>query len=104
MSLHSTIKRFGLEGQLADDTYFMRVHTQYTPAVIAQMREDGYVPVLDFGPFFSTTYIAETGRYDFVLSVYGVYVGRKKAKTTEGVDGLGRWYERNNGNVHGEAD
>lgn len=105
MSLHRPPKRFGIEGQVKDDAMFIRVRQQYEAAIISDMRERGYVPLLDFGPFFSTVYDEELDRYDFVLSVYGVYVGVKRAPTLEGVDGSGKWYKREkHGTVHGEAD
>lgn len=104
MALHKTIKRFGIEGQIADDAMFIRFREQQESMLIAAMRESGYVPVLGFGPFFSTAYNEDKDTYDFSLSVYGVYVGIKRAGSVEGVDGAGRWYERKHGSLHREAD
>jgi hypothetical protein len=57
------------------------------------MRENGYVPVLDLGPFFSTK-LEKDGHYSFLLTVYGVYVGRKKSWKIEGMDGGGKYQPR----------
>jgi hypothetical protein len=104
MATHKSIKRFGLEGTIADDSMFIRFREQQEFHLLAAMREAGYVPVLGFGPFFSTSYDEEKDTYTFVLSIYGIHVGVKKASTIEGIDGAGRWYERNHGRIHGEAD
>ena len=47
------------------------------------MRSQGYVPQLDLEPAFSLEYSNE--KYKFLLSLYGVYVGRSKARCYHGV-------------------
>lgn len=59
--------------------------------MIEEMRFGGYVPVLDLGPFWSTSLKDE--HYDFVLSMYAVYVGKAKAWEILGTDGTGRIYQ-----------
>lgn len=93
-----------MEGTIADDAMFIRFREQQEFNLLAAMREAGYVPVLGFGPFFSTSYDEEKDSYTFVLSIYGVHVGIRKASVIEGVDGTGRWYERKHGSLHGETD
>ena len=83
--MHKTIKRFGLEGKIGDDADFARLRSQYESMIVKEMRESGYVPVLDLGPYWSTNYIKEETAYDFVLSVYGVYVGRRRSWEVEGI-------------------
>jgi hypothetical protein len=90
---HKDLKRFPLDGQINDDSDFIRLRAQFETLIIHQMRDSGYVPVLDMGPLFSTK-LEKDGHYNFVLTVYGVYVGKKKAWTIEGMDGSGRFQPR----------
>ena len=82
---HQTIKRFGLEGEIGDDADFARLREQFEYMVLKNMRDDGYVPLLEFGPFWSTSYNVEADLYEFVSSTYGTYVGKKKACLVEGI-------------------
>lgn len=91
--MHKKIERFGFDGQIRDDSDFIRLRAQYESLVVHQMRDDGYVPVLDLGPMWSTQYNKDE-TYSFDLTVYGVYVGRKKAWTIEGMDGGGKYLPR----------
>lgn len=95
--MHRKIERFGFSGQINDDSDFIRLRAQFESLVITQMRDDGYVPVLDLGPLFSTKYHKD-GTYTFVLTVYGVYVGRKKSRCIEGMDGSGKYLPRSTAN------
>jgi hypothetical protein len=52
--------------------------------VINGMRNKGYVPRYDIDIDFTISYNGRT--FDFKLSVYGVYVGKEKAKCILGVD------------------
>lgn len=92
--MHKKIERFGFDGQIRDDSDFIRLRAQYESLVVHQMRDDGYVPVLDLGPLWSTKYEKETETYRFDMTVYGVFVGRKKAWSIEGMDGVGRFLPR----------
>lgn len=83
--MHKTIKRFGLDGEIGDDADFARLRTQYEHMVVEEMRELGYIPVLDLGPYFSTEFDKEKSKYQFILSVYGVYVGRRRSWELEGI-------------------
>jgi hypothetical protein len=91
--MHKDIKRFPLDGLMNDDSDFIRLRAQFETLIVHQMRDGGYVPVLDIGPLFSTK-LLDDGHYEFELTVYGVYVGRKKAWKVEGMDGLGRYLPR----------
>ena len=94
--MHRDIKRFGFSGQINDDSDFIRLRAQWESMIIHQMRDDGYVPVLEFGPLFSTKYV--DGSYEFTLTVYGVYTGKKKSWNLEGMDGNGRFLPRSTAN------
>ena len=77
-------KRFKMEGTIGDDADFPRLREQYEQLVILDMRESGYIPILGLGPFFSTK--RREKLYEFVLTLYGVRVGKVKAWTLEGMD------------------
>jgi hypothetical protein len=49
------------------------------------MRDSGYVVRIDIDPDFTIMYNGKG--YDFALSVYGVYVGKKKAQCIKYLDG-----------------
>ncbi len=80
--MHKNIKKETLRGTIGDDRDFIRLRSQFEFMMVRDMREKGYIPVLDLGPFFSTSY--QDGSYEFVLSVYFVYVGRNRAWINDG--------------------
>src|SRR6478736_7398288 len=87
---HRPVKRFQEKGSVADDSDFIRTRETLDKVITDGMRDEGYVPILDLGPFWSTSLEGE--HYTFVLSYYGVFVGREKAWKTLGMDGAGRFY------------
>lgn len=89
---HKNIKRFGLDGSIGDDKDFIKSRESFTHMILEEMRDSGYVPVLDLGPLWSTSWNGES--FDFVLSLYGVHVGMRKAREIEGYDGYGVMYKR----------
>jgi hypothetical protein len=57
---------------------------EYVRLLSDSMREDGYVIRLDIEPDWSLSY---TGNYyEFILSVYGSYIGKKNAACIDGLD------------------
>jgi len=92
--VHKKIERFGFDGVIGDSADFIRLRSQYEALVVDQMRHDGYVPVLDLGPLWSTKWDKNKESYAFDLTVYGVYVGKKKACNIEGMDGSGKYLPR----------
>jgi hypothetical protein len=83
--MHKTIKRFGMEGKIGDDADFTRLRSQYESLIVQEMRDLGYVPVLDLGPYWSTSYVKLEETYEFIVSVYGVYIGRRRSWEVEGI-------------------
>ena len=51
------------------------------------MKLNGYAPRLDIDPNFTIYYNQDKDYFEFILSVYGTYIGRKKTECTEGIDG-----------------
>ena len=81
---HKKIERFSLEGEIFDDSHILRLKDQYISMLVNGMRNKGYVPRYDIDTDFSISYNGKT--FDFKLSVYGVYVGKGKAKCILGID------------------
>lgn len=85
MPNHKQIRRFQLNGEIGDDKYFISHQYMYTKLIVEGMNASGYVPVLDLSSDWTTSYNGKT--YNFKLSVYGVYVGKRKAQWIEGMLG-----------------
>jgi hypothetical protein len=84
---HKTIKTFNLEGIIKDDSALGRLKNEYIRLIVLQMREDGFVQRFDIDPDFTIQYNSDKDYYDFTLTVYGTYLGRKKSKWIDGMDG-----------------
>ena len=82
-NMHKSIKKFSHSGFISDDKHFPRLRNEYERALIEQMRDSGYVPVLDLGPYFSTKW--EEDKYSFISTIYGIFVGKRKACQIQGV-------------------
>lgn len=84
---HKTIKRFSLDGSIHDDAAIGRLRAEYVRLLNVEMKIMGYVPRLDIDPDFTIRYNHKKEYFEFKLSVYGSYVGKKKAQWTIGIDG-----------------
>jgi hypothetical protein len=80
---HKRIKMFQIDGEIDDDNNIPRVRQRYEKSLVDIMRSQGFVPHLDLEPAFSLEY--DNKRYKFLMSIYGVYVGKAKAKCFHGV-------------------
>ena len=83
---HKPIKRFGLDGVIRDDADLVRLKIEYLKLILLQMRLSGYVPKFDIDTDFTLGYNYEKNCYEFELSIYGVYVGKKKSKWILGIN------------------
>lgn len=85
---------FQLEGQIQDDSCIGRMKEQYIALLSESMKDQGYVIRLDIDPDWSIKY---TGNYyEFILSVYGSYIGKKNAACIDGLDKNRPIYTRQN--------
>jgi hypothetical protein len=82
--MHKRIKRFHLEGTIYDDSAIPRLRENYINLLITSMRLEGYAPRIDIDPDFSIEYNGLS--YNFILSVYGSFIGKKNASCIEGLD------------------
>lgn len=78
------IHNFTITGTIGDDAHFIRARENYERIMIQQMREKGYVPVLDMNPQFMVNYVEHKNQYGFMLTMFGVYVGKSKSQKYEG--------------------
>ena len=83
--MHKPIKNFSIDGVVGDDSAIPRLRNQFEHMLLTDMREDGYVPVLGLGPYWSTS-LNDKGQYDFILTVHGVHVGKEEACKVEGMN------------------
>ena len=74
---HRKIKRFQVDVEFQDNAQLISLRPQYENLLIQDMRGKGYVRVLDIDPAFSVEFTGET--WKFLMSIHGVYVGKKKA-------------------------
>jgi hypothetical protein len=90
MQLHKPLKRFTMEGEFGDDARLFSIREQFEAFLRADMRDQGYAPVLELGPFWSTEYIEAKDKYKFVVTIHGYKVGREVACQIEGITGAGK--------------
>lgn len=70
---------------IEDDSVIPQIRERYESILIDMMRSNGYVPHLDVDPAFSLEYNNE--KYKFLLTIYGVYIGRARAQCYLAVSG-----------------
>lgn len=80
---HKNIKRFQVRVNFKDDSDMIRVRAQYENLLTQDMKGKGYARVLDIDPAFSVEFDGVT--WVFLMTLYGVYVGKKKAWQSEGI-------------------
>lgn len=80
---HKQIKRFQVRVEFDDDAGIPRLKYQYESLITHDMRGKGYARVLDIDTNFSVEFDGQT--WVFLMTLYGVYVGKKKAWQSEGI-------------------
>ena len=84
---HKPIRKFGMDGIIIDDAAIGRLRIECGKLVTEEMKAMGYAPRLDIDPDFTIRYNHIKEYFEFTLSVYGSYIGRKRAEWTIGIDG-----------------
>ena len=84
---HKPIKRFSLEGDIYDDASISRLKIEYIRLLTLEMKLSGYVPRLDIDPDFTIEYNSKAEIFRFILTMHGIYVGKKRSEWIEGIDG-----------------
>ena len=91
--LKRNIRSFLISGVIKSDSTIMKARENYERLLLQDMRDKGYVPVLDLEPQFSIKYNETKDTYSFFLELFGVYLGKKKAQEIEGFSGQ-QFYKR----------
>lgn len=84
---HRSIKKFSLDGVIHSDMAIQRLRNEYIRLLALEMELSGYAKRLDIDPDFTISYNDSNDTYNFVLTMYGVYVGKSKAQWITGIDG-----------------
>lgn len=85
--MRKNIHNFTMSGIIGSDSHLIPAKEHYERLLTQQMRDSGYVPVLDMLPQVTTTYIEHKDQYSFSITMFGVFVGKKKALSLEGFSG-----------------
>jgi hypothetical protein len=84
---HKSIKSFSLDGTIHDDASIGRLRIEYDKLIKTEMRLAGYVPRLDIDTDFTIRYNEKTEYFEFKITMYGTYVGKRKSEWIQGLDG-----------------
>ncbi|MCA1799868.1 MAG: hypothetical protein LC650_01055 [Actinobacteria bacterium] len=76
------IRRFVLEGAVADPGHLIRKQPTEEKRLRLQMFRDGHIPVLDIPPLVYTEYQQDKGTFLYSITMYGVEV--EDAREAEG--------------------
>lgn len=74
------IETFSVDGIARDQESIIRIRVELEHRIIEQMREKGYVPILDITPELYWEYIndgPDKEKFKFLLVLYGTHVGEK---------------------------
>jgi len=83
---HKQIKKFSLDGSIYDDSAIERLKKEYVKLIVTEMRLSGYVLRIDIAPDFTIEYNEKGESFNFELSLYGIYVGKRKSEWIFAVD------------------
>jgi len=83
---HKPIKKFNLQGTIYDDSAIVRLRDEYGRLLTTEMKMLGYVPRIDISQDFTIEYNENKQYFEFELTLYGVYVGKKKSEWILGID------------------
>lgn len=72
------IKKYTHSGEIRDDKDFIRIRENLEKLIIETMREEGYLPLHDLPPLWSTEWLGK--KYSFCLTMHALYAGPKKAR------------------------
>lgn len=92
------IKDFTMRGTFKDDAQIPQMKDKYYALIEDQMRSTGRVPVLNMTPLWRTSWDAGREAYNFEMTMFGVFVGKRKALQITGWDSLeDKWYGEEEG-------
>lgn len=74
------VKNYHHYGELKDDKDIPRLRNELERLMVQEMRDEGYLPIYELGPFWSTKYNQDGKKYEYKLSMYAWYAGTQKSK------------------------
>jgi len=83
--MRKSIKPFWLEGEFIDDSHAIYAKINAEKTILHQIRDAGYLRVLDLDPFWIIRYDEALNRWFFDMTIYAIHVGKKKACQYEGL-------------------
>jgi len=84
---HKPIKKFNLDGKIHSDSLIGKLRVEYVRLLKTEMKLLGYVPRLDIDEDFTISYNEKKQYFEFELSIYGIFVGKKQSEWIMGIDG-----------------
>ena len=86
--MHKPIKMFSVDGELKDDSVIQSTKQNVENIIDNMMMDAGYVRILDLDPIWQIDYNNLLNRWKFKMTMYGMYVGKRKARK---FDGIAQW-------------
>jgi hypothetical protein len=83
---HRPIRKFNLSGVIHDDSAIARLREEYTRLIVTEMRSCGCVPRFDIDLDFTIDYNETKEYFEFEITIYGTYVGRRQSEWIAGLD------------------
>jgi hypothetical protein len=84
---HRPIKKFNLNGVIHDDSAIGRLKGEYIRLLVSEMRLSGYVPKFEIDPDFTIDFNETKKYFEFEITLYGIYVGKRKIEWIAVIDG-----------------
>lgn len=81
------IRSFTIDGIVADDSSLTTNRSKMEKVLDTKIRFDGYVPHLDLDTNYFISYDANREIFNFSLTMFAVYVGKKKSWEIVGITG-----------------
>ncbi len=81
------IREFIIDGVAIDGETIIRLRPLVEEAAIQELRQRGYVPVIDKETELTWEYDKENNRFNYWVKLYMVYIGKKKAYEILGMIG-----------------
>ena len=80
-------KPFTVEGTAVDQEAIVRIRAEIEDRIEDDMRSTGYAPFMEITPELYWEYDKDAENFKYLIRVYGVFVGKHKAKNIMGVLG-----------------
>ena len=76
-----------MSGDMSDDSKIWQTRETAKNTLITEMRDGGYVPLIDLDPAWSLEYDEVSRKFSFVMTIHGAFVGKKRSWEVYGLSG-----------------